>query len=113
MVSQRNTTAGLGRGRRTTAIRGCSLWGHWPAREAGCIPPKLTSRSPRTPQENDRGDEKIRQLIDTLDLRKDEAIERTFKGVAKQFRDIFAQVGRCTCEAVGCLGLVGCGFCGG
>lgn len=44
-------------------------------------------------QENDRGDEKIRQLIDTLDARKDEAIERTFKGVAKQFRDIFAQVG--------------------
>ena len=44
-------------------------------------------------QENDRGDEKIRQLIDTLDMRKDEAIERTFKGVAKQFRDIFAQVG--------------------
>lgn len=44
-------------------------------------------------QENDRGDDKIRQLIDTLDMRKDEAIERTFKGVAKQFRDIFAQVG--------------------
>lgn len=49
------------------------------------------------PQENDRGDDKIRQLIDTLDLRKDEAIERTFKGVAKQFRDIFAQVERCCC----------------
>jgi len=26
-------------------------------------------------------------------MRKDEAIERTFKGVAKQFRDVFAQVG--------------------
>jgi chromosome segregation ATPase len=25
-------------------------------------------------------------------MRKDEAIERTFKGVAKQFRDVFAQV---------------------
>jgi structural maintenance of chromosome 3 (chondroitin sulfate proteoglycan 6) len=48
-----------------------------------CLPPQ---------QENDRGDDKIRQLIATLDLRKDEAIERTFKGVAKQFRDVFAQV---------------------
>ena len=28
-----------------------------------------------------------------LDHRKDEAVERTFKGVAKNFRDIFAQVG--------------------
>lgn len=27
-----------------------------------------------------------------LDHRKDEAVERTFKGVAKSFRDIFAQV---------------------
>ncbi|PSC68878.1 structural maintenance of chromosomes 3 [Micractinium conductrix] len=46
----------------------------------------------RRKEENDRGDEKIRQLIDTLDARKDEAIERTFKGVAKQFRDIFSQL---------------------
>ena len=29
--------------------------------------------------DNERGEAKIRQLIDTLDLRKDEAIERTFK----------------------------------
>ena len=30
-------------------------------------------------QETEKGDAKIRQLIDTLDMRKDEAIERTFK----------------------------------
>lgn len=29
--------------------------------------------------ENSRGEAKIKQLIQTLDLRKDEAIERTFK----------------------------------
>lgn len=46
----------------------------------------------RRKEENDRGDEKIRQLIETLDMRKDEAIERTFKGVAKQFREIFAEL---------------------
>ena len=33
---------------------------------------------------------KIRELIESLDLRKDEAIERTFKGVAKNFREVFA-----------------------
>ena len=27
-----------------------------------------------------------------LDMRKDEAIERTFKGVAKHFRDVFAEL---------------------
>lgn len=31
-------------------------------------------------------DDKIQQLIATLELRKDESIERTFKGVAKNFR---------------------------
>jgi structural maintenance of chromosome 3 (chondroitin sulfate proteoglycan 6) len=29
---------------------------------------------------------KIRELISALDMRKNEAIERTFKGVAKNFR---------------------------
>ncbi len=29
---------------------------------------------------------KIKELINALDMRKDEAIERTFKGVAKNFR---------------------------
>lgn len=33
----------------------------------------------RRQEENARGETKIKQLIDTLDLRKDEAIERTFK----------------------------------
>eukprot|EP00887_Chlorella_sp_A99_P005387 scaffold1.g5387.t1 len=45
----------------------------------------------RRKADNDRGNAKIEQLIGTLDLRKDEAIERTFRGVAKNFRDIFAQ----------------------
>ena len=59
-----------------------------------CACLRLSSFPPLShhPQENDKGDDKIRQLIDTLDMRKDEAIERTFKGVAKQFRDVFAQV---------------------
>ncbi|KAK9866710.1 hypothetical protein WJX84_008069 [Apatococcus fuscideae] len=42
--------------------------------------------------ENSRGEAKIKQLIQTLDLRKDEAIERTFKGVAKNFREIFGEL---------------------
>ena len=33
-------------------------------------------------RENARGDEKIKQLIRTLDMKKDEAIERTFKARA-------------------------------
>lgn len=35
---------------------------------------------------------KIRELIATLDMRKNEAIERTFKGVAKNFREVFAEL---------------------
>ncbi|CAL8464327.1 g3862 [Coccomyxa elongata] len=46
----------------------------------------------RRQEENARGEAKIKQLIETLDLRKDEAIERTFKGVAKHFREIFAEL---------------------
>ncbi|KAJ7531678.1 hypothetical protein O6H91_14G053900 [Diphasiastrum complanatum] len=42
--------------------------------------------------ELDSGDEKIRELISVLDQRKDEAIERTFKGVAKNFREAFAEL---------------------
>ena len=38
----------------------------------------------RRQEENARGEAKIKQLIQTLDLRKDEAIERTFK-VSEQF----------------------------
>jgi structural maintenance of chromosome 3 (chondroitin sulfate proteoglycan 6) len=42
--------------------------------------------------ENNEAQAQIERLIHTLDLRKDEAIERTFKGVAKNFREIFAAV---------------------
>ncbi|GLJ18306.1 hypothetical protein SUGI_0323950 [Cryptomeria japonica] len=42
--------------------------------------------------ELDAGDEKIRELISVLDQRKDESIERTFKGVAKNFREAFAEL---------------------
>ena len=38
--------------------------------------------------ELDKGRESIRDLIHSLDLRKDDAIERTFKGVAKNFNNI-------------------------
>lgn len=44
----------------------------------------------RRKTENDAAEQKIRQLISTLDLRKDEAIERTFKQVAYNFRQVFA-----------------------
>lgn len=37
-------------------------------------------------------DNKIRELIAALDMRKNEAIERTFKGVAKNFREVFAEL---------------------
>eukprot|EP00884_Botryococcus_braunii_P023148 jgi/Botrbrau1/9517/Bobra.0211s0008.1 len=42
--------------------------------------------------ENVRSDASIRQLITTLDMRREEAIERTFKGVAKNFREIFKEL---------------------
>ncbi|KAK9101892.1 hypothetical protein Sjap_019146 [Stephania japonica] len=42
--------------------------------------------------ELDAGDEKIMELISVLDQRKDESIERTFKGVARHFRDAFSEL---------------------
>ena len=42
--------------------------------------------------ELDASDEKIRELISVLDQRKDESIERTFKGVAKNFREAFSEL---------------------
>ncbi|KAH6774821.1 Structural maintenance of chromosomes family protein [Perilla frutescens var. frutescens] len=42
--------------------------------------------------ELDAGDEKIKELISVLDMRKDESIERTFKGVAKHFREVFSEL---------------------
>ncbi|KAM7522838.1 hypothetical protein LguiA_012740 [Lonicera macranthoides] len=43
-------------------------------------------------EELNAGDEKIKELITVLDQRKDESIERTFKGVAKNFRDVFSEL---------------------
>ncbi|KAF5185200.1 Structural maintenance of chromosomes protein [Thalictrum thalictroides] len=43
-------------------------------------------------REMNDGDEKIRELISALDQRKDESIERTFKGVAKHFREAFEEL---------------------
>ncbi|KAF9944186.1 Structural maintenance of chromosomes protein 3, partial [Modicella reniformis] len=42
--------------------------------------------------ELDASEEAIRELIQTLDQRKDEAIERTFKQVAKNFSDVFLKL---------------------
>ncbi|KAM1206163.1 hypothetical protein FF1_006838 [Malus domestica] len=38
------------------------------------------------------GDQKIDELIKVLDQRKDESIERTFKGVARHFREVFSEL---------------------
>jgi structural maintenance of chromosome 3 (chondroitin sulfate proteoglycan 6) len=38
------------------------------------------------------GEVKIKELIAMLDARKDESIERTFKMVAKNFREVFRQL---------------------
>lgn len=46
----------------------------------------------RRQAELDAGDEKIKELIQVLDMRKDESIERTFKGVAKHFREVFSEL---------------------
>ncbi|EEC72426.1 hypothetical protein OsI_05744 [Oryza sativa Indica Group] len=42
--------------------------------------------------ELDAGDQKIRELVSILDQRKDESIERTFKGVARHFREVFSEL---------------------
>lgn len=36
--------------------------------------------------------QKIKELIQVLDHRKDESIERTFKGVARHFREAFSEL---------------------
>lgn len=36
--------------------------------------------------------QKIRELISVLDQRKDESIERTFKGVSRNFREVFSEL---------------------
>jgi len=46
----------------------------------------------RRKQELDDGGEAIQDLIKHLDLKKDEAIQRTFKGIAKHFAAVFKQL---------------------
>ncbi|WIA11815.1 hypothetical protein OEZ85_011905 [Tetradesmus obliquus] len=46
----------------------------------------------RRVEEVTQSETKIRELIAALDMRKNEAIERTFKGVAKNFREVFAEL---------------------
>ncbi|KAF0682690.1 Aste57867_25208 [Aphanomyces stellatus] len=43
-------------------------------------------------EELDAGDESIKELIDVLDRRKDEAILRTFKGVSHHFTQVFREL---------------------
>jgi hypothetical protein len=43
-------------------------------------------------EELDKSQESILELIDVLDARKDEAIERTFKQVAKNFEEVFEKL---------------------
>lgn len=42
--------------------------------------------------ELDRGAEKVQELIDSLDRQKDEAINRTFRGVSAHFKDVFKEL---------------------
>jgi structural maintenance of chromosome 3 (chondroitin sulfate proteoglycan 6) len=43
-------------------------------------------------EELDHGAEKVKDLIDSLDQKKDEAINRTFRGVSKHFKDVFKEL---------------------
>ena len=43
-------------------------------------------------EELDKSAESIQELVEVLDQRKDEAIERTFKQVAKNFEDVFEKL---------------------
>jgi structural maintenance of chromosome 3 (chondroitin sulfate proteoglycan 6) len=42
--------------------------------------------------ELDRGAAKVRELIENLDQKKDEAINRTFRGVSAHFKDVFKEL---------------------
>lgn len=42
--------------------------------------------------ELDRGAEKVKELVESLDRKKDEAINRTFRGVSKHFTDVFKEL---------------------
>ena len=43
-------------------------------------------------EELDQGAAKVKELIDSLDRQKDEAISRTFRGVSSNFRDVFKEL---------------------
>lgn len=43
-------------------------------------------------QELDRGAEKVKELVESLDRKKDEAINRTFRGVSKHFAEVFREL---------------------
>jgi structural maintenance of chromosome 3 (chondroitin sulfate proteoglycan 6) len=43
-------------------------------------------------EELDRSAEKVKELVDSLDRQKDEAINRTFRGVSTHFRDVFREI---------------------
>jgi structural maintenance of chromosome 3 (chondroitin sulfate proteoglycan 6) len=40
-------------------------------------------------EELDKGADKVKELIESLDRQKDEAINRTFRGVSAHFKDVF------------------------
>ena len=42
--------------------------------------------------ELDNGADKVKELIDSLDRQKDEAINRTFRGVSAHFKDVFTEL---------------------
>ena len=43
-------------------------------------------------EELDQGAEKVKELVESLDRKKDEAINRTFRGVRTHFRDVFKEL---------------------
>lgn len=43
-------------------------------------------------EELDHGAEKVQELIDNLDQKKDEAINRTFRGVSSHFKEVFKEL---------------------
>jgi structural maintenance of chromosome 3 (chondroitin sulfate proteoglycan 6) len=43
-------------------------------------------------QELDQGADKVKELVDSLDRQKDEAINRTFRGVSAHFKDVFHEL---------------------
>jgi structural maintenance of chromosome 3 (chondroitin sulfate proteoglycan 6) len=43
-------------------------------------------------QDLDKGADKVKELIESLDRQKDEAINRTFRGVSAHFKDVFKEL---------------------